>query len=658
MFRQILGIATLAALVTVPLAGTRSTFVPDWTFKGSTLTGWHVLGAAEWKAIDGELVGTPKSPDGGWLVLDKSFQDVEFGADFKCASGCKTGVLLRAEKTPTGMKGIFLSLDEGEVGGYAVTLDASGKIVTRERLRPGGGLMRVAPSAADAAAAAAARAGGPGRGGAGRGGAGAQAPGGRGRGVLPSGATLPDLSEPTALKPNDWNDVDVVIDANIFRPWVNTSANGGGAADDEVGKFGPIAIYVGGSGEVRFRDVSYRDLSLKRLVKEELSPNFQMLRLTPFYYSFASAAADFDRDGNLDIVSGPFIFHGPDFTKVREFYLALTTNPSTNFSSNWLEFAGDFTGDGWPDVLLASTSGTRLYVNPKGEPRRWDSHAPVVPPAPNVSEVSVMKDVDGDGTPDLVYASAGAIRWAKPDPKNPAGPWLSTQVGEPGTYAAHGIGAGDINGDGRVDILNVYGWWEQPAQSTVDSPTWTYHPQAFGRQNGRGAPGGAEMCVYDVNGDKLNDVVTSLQAHVFGLAWFEQKRDAGGKISFVRHMISDNFATKNAGGVVFSQPHGSACADMTGDGTTDFVIGKRFFSHNESYADPDPYGAAVLYVYRTVRNKQAPGGAEFVPELVHNQSGAGSQVLAVDLNKDGVTDLVTSGVLGAFAFLGKPRAKK
>jgi hypothetical protein len=187
---------------------------------------------------------------------------------------------------------------------------------------------------------------------------------------------------------------------------------------------------------------------------------------------------------------------------------------------------------------------------------------------------------------------------------------------------------------------------------------WTYHPQAFGRQNGRGAPGGAEMCVYDVNGDKLNDVVTSLQAHVFGLAWFEQTRDASGTISFVRHMISDNFASKNAGGVTFSQPHGSACADMNGDGTTDFVIGKRFFSHNESYADPDPYGAPVLYVYRTVRNKQAPGGAEFVPELVHNQSGAGSQVLAVDLNKDGVMDLVTSGELGAFAFLGQPRTRK
>ena len=656
MSRRLLGlVASLAALLTVPLAGTRSTFIPDWTFKGSTLAGWHVLGSADWKAIDGELVGTPRSTDGGWLILDKSFQDVEFGADFKCVGACRTGVLLRAEKTPMGMKGVFLSLNDGEIGGYAVTLDANGKELTRERLRPGGGLMRVAPSAAEAAAAAAARGGAAGRGAAGRG-AGAQAPGGRGRGVLPSGATLPNLMQPTALKPNDWNDLDVVIDANIFRPWVNTDASGGGAADDELGKFGPIAIYVGGSGEVRFRDVSYRDLSLKRFVKEELSPNYRMLRLTPFYYSFASGAADFDRDGNMDIVSGPFIFLGPDFTKVREFYMALSTNPSTNFSSNWLEFAGDFTGDGWPDVLLASTSGTRLYVNPKGEPRRWDSYAGVVPPAPNVSEVSVMKDVDADGKPDLVYASAGAVRWAKPDPANPAGPWLSTQVGELGTYAAHGIGAGDINGDGRVDILNVYGWWEQPAKATTEM--WTYHPEAFGRQNGRGAPGGAEMCVYDINGDKLNDVVTSLQAHVFGLAWFEQKRDAGGKVSFVQHMISDNFATKNAGGVVFSQPHGSACADMNGDSLPDFVIGKRFFSHNESYADPDPYGAPVLYVYRTVRNKQAPGGAEFVPELVHNQSGAGSQVLAVDLNKDGVTDLVTSGELGAFAFVGQPRAKK
>ena len=646
--------ALIAAVLAIPVSGTRYSFVPDWTFKGSTLTGWHTVGQVDWKATNGELVGTPKSPDGGWLLLDKGFQDVQVGFDFKTTGGVKTGVLLRAEKTPAGMKGIYVSLNEGEQGAFAVTLDANGKELTRERLRPGGGLMRVAPTAAEAAATAAAR------GARGGGPAGAPVPGagGRGRGVLPSGAELPNLAESSAFKPDDWNDLDVVIDSNILRLWMNkgggNAAGTGGAADEELGLFGPIALFAGGTGEVHFRDVSYRDLSVKPIAPEQLSPNFKMVRLTPFYYSFASAAADFDRDGNMDVVSGPFIFFGPEFTKKREIYLALATQPGVSFSSNWLEFAGDFTGDGWPDVLLASTSGTILYVNPKGEPRRWDAFKNVIPPGPSVAEVSVMKDIDGDGKADLVYMGGGALRWARPDPANPTGQWLSTQVGEPGTYVAHGIGAGDINGDGKPDILNAYGWWENPGKA--DTPMWKYHPQAFGRSNGRGAPGGAEMCVYDVNGDGLNDVVTSLQAHVFGLAWFEQKRDAAHNVTFERHMISDDFASKNAGNVTFSEPHGSTCADMDGDGVPDFVVGKRFFSHQESYTDPDPLGPAVLYVYKTVRNKNAPGGAEFVPSLVHNASGAGSQITVTDLNKDGINDIATGGELGAFVFLGAPRA--
>ncbi len=168
------------------------------------------------------------------------------------------------------------------------------------------------------------------------------------------------------------------------------------------------------------------------------------------------------------------------------------------------------------------------------------------------------------------------------------------------------------------------------------------------------------MGIYDVNGDGLADVVTSIAAHGFGLAWFEQKRDAQGNISFVRHDIMGDFSTKNAGGVTFSELHALAFADMDGDGIPDVISGKRLFSHLESHLDPDTNGAAVLYWYRTVRNPKAEGGAEFVPELIHNRSGVGSQFVVKDLNGDGAPDVVTSGPKGTFIFWNQmqPPARK
>ena len=70
------------------------------------------------------------------------------------------------------------------------------------------------------------------------------------------------------------------------------------------------------------------------------------------------------------------------------------------------------------------------------------------------------------------------------------------------------MGVGDINGDGRMDIVNNRGWWEQPASGAGDT-TWKFHPENFGS-------GGAEMGIYDVNGDGLNDIVTSIAAHGWG----------------------------------------------------------------------------------------------------------------------------------------------
>ena len=166
--------------------------------------------------------------------------------------------------------------------------------------------------------------------------------------------------------------------------------------------------------------------------------------------------------------------------------------------------------------------------------------------------------------------------------------------------------------------------------------------------------GGSEMAIYDVNGDGLNDLVTILNVHGWGLAWFEQKRDTQGKISFVRHMIMDDLWAKNAGGVAFSEGHGTTYADMNRDGIPDFIVGKRYWSHRDDYLDPYPYGPPVLYWYETVRNPKAPGGAEFVPHLINNRTGAGSNLKAIDLNGDGAMDIITPTRFGTYIFWGKP----
>src|SRR5262249_713432 len=157
------------------------------------------------------------------------------------------------------------------------------------------------------------------------------------------------------------------------------------------------------------------------------------------------------------------------------------------------------------------------------------------------------------------------------------GPW--------GHFTVHGLGVGDIDGDGRADFLTPYGWWKQPAPPS--NALWEYHPFAFGRPGAtQDQPGGAEIGVFDANGAGLNDVVTSLEGHGFGFAWYEQVRDAKGAISFVQHMIMDHFEDANAGGVTFTQPHAIAFADMNGDGLTDVIIGKRPMSHLSIWADP------------------------------------------------------------------------
>jgi hypothetical protein len=620
-------------------AGAAKNFIPDSTFGGSNLTGWRTIGEATWRADDGEIVATPKS--GGWLMLDRSYEDVAVVASFRCAAGCTTGLLLRAEPTADGgTRGIFVSISGQDLGSYRITLDSRGNETSRERLRtPGGGQLRVAPPVADGAPAAAA-----GRGGAPGGGPAGPPP-------MPGGMASPIPRPDTTLHTGDWNTIEVVLDANIVRAFLNDTAGiRDGVADPAYGAFGPFALYAGGTGEVRFRNIAFKDLHTRVAQPEKVSDRFRIQRLNEFYYSWGPAVADFNRDGSLDIASGPYYYLGPSHIEARQIYVGGTIDPGSQYF-NGLQYAYDFTGDGWPDVLNAIFQRPAvLYVNPKGTSRRWEAHTVT---DTMTCEFMLLKDLDGDGAPEFIFKdSENKFVSARHDPANPTGMWTRHPISERGPWANHGMGAGDINGDGRVDFLNAYGWWEQPADrpsTNGDRPSWRYHPFAFGRWS-RSSPGGAEMAVYDVNGDGLNDVVTSLQAHGWGLSWFEQKKGPDGEPSFLEHQIMGDFSTENAGGVTFSQLHGATSADVDGDGLPDFITGKRFWSHLDTFLDPDPHGAPVLYVYRTVRNAKAPGGAEFVPELVHNRSGVGSHLAVVDLNNDKAPEIVTGTKRGTFIF--------
>ena len=485
---------------------------------------------------------------------------------------------------------------------------------------------------------------------------------------------------PASVRPNDWNDVEVrlftAVNANsqslnvvLNGTTVNTGypaptiGPGFGQGDrialrPQFGRFGPLALRVGGSSgaEVRFRNVSILNYTEIVPTVDKFSNRFRVQVVTPYFHGDGLCAADVNRDGALDLVAGLMVWMGPDFKKGRTIDHTYPLDV-TDYGSTLSCEAADFTDDGWPDVVVKAFTGgspVYLYVNPHNELRRWARFEILNLAGP--SENVEMADIDRDGKPEFVIGGNGsAVNYAEPDPADPTKPWIVHQLTEQASWGPHGIGIGDVNGDGRIDVLRGWGWWEQPASPT--QKPWPFHPEEFGRA-GQGAGGGAQLQVYDVNGDKLNDVVTSLEAHAYGLAWFEQKRDSAGKISFVRHMIMDRDAAESHG-IVFTEMHGLMAADVDGDGLKDIITGK-FRDHNlgnfhYSYGWPSDEDAEnVFYWFQLVR--KSGGGVDFVPRLIHNNSGVGRQPLAVDLNNDGVTDIVNNGRFGTMIFFGKKGA--
>jgi FG-GAP-like repeat len=353
--------------------------------------------------------------------------------------------------------------------------------------------------------------------------------------------------------------------------------------------------------------------------------------------SETAAVADVNRDGRLDIVSGEYWYQAPEWTKHRFRELGFSNQYVDNFS----DLIVDVDADDFPDVVSVSWFAKRVawWRNPgkgavTGKAEMWKVEP--IHEGFNV-EFAVLADIDNDGKAQEVLAQENGTGQAWYEVKNKA--WVPHVVSD--RSYGHGIGAGDVNGDKRNDILTPRGWLEAPADPRAGN--WTFHPDweainipatPAATPPKPGAPARVSelgfIHVLDVNGDGRNDVITAA-GHDFGVFWFEQGE--GGV--FKRQMIDS----------AWSQGHASTLTDVNGDGRLDFITGKRFMAHNGS--DPGEREPLGVYWYEF---RPSASGAEWIRHVIDygGKMGGGMQIPVIDIDRDGDPDLVCAGKSGLF----------
>jgi hypothetical protein len=349
------------------------------------------------------------------------------------------------------------------------------------------------------------------------------------------------------------------------------------------------------------------------------------------------AVADVDRDGKMDILAGDVWYQAPAW-KMQPFRkLGDYKDGAAGYSQNFACWADDLNGDGYADLIVIGFPGApcHWYENPKGQPGMWPQHL-IWKSACN--ETPQYLDLFQTGKRVLLMGTQpeGQMAWFAPG-QDPTQPWQLHAVSEAGKKApgtdrfSHGLGAGDVNGDGRLDVIVTGGWWEQPADALQATTPWQFHPANLG------APC-ADMFAQDLDGDGKPDVLSS-SAHGYGIWAYLQR--PGKEASEPAFLKQDLFPK------LFSQSHAMHLVDINGDGLKDLVTGKRWWAHGPK-GDVDPNHPAVIYWFEA--KKGSDGAITFTPREIDNDSGIGTQFWVGDFNGDQWPDIVTANKKGVFLF--------
>lgn len=351
---------------------------------------------------------------------------------------------------------------------------------------------------------------------------------------------------------------------------------------------------------------------------------FDRMKISDVTYESA-AAADFNLDGKLDIVCGEYWFEGPAFTTRHKL---ATIKRVEDYYDDFANFPMDVNGDRRPDLIVGGWWGMTLRWRENiGGEQEWPAHD--IDKTGNVETVRFW-DVDGDGVVEACPNAGGnvvAYRLVMARGKQPAGRFEKHMIKQGG--CGHGLGFGDLNGDGKGDFIVPDGWLEQPANPWKDP--WTWHDEF--KLGSASVP----ILVYDVNGDKLNDMIVG-SAHDYGLWWYEQKKD-GDRRAWIRHDIETDR----------SQYHELMLADLDKDGKVELVTGKRFRAHQ--WIDPGSKDPLGMYYYKIDGGKFTRYTIDYGP--AGQASGAGIYLWAADLDGNSWPDIICPGKDGLYVFFNR-----